>query len=343
MNKKLVGKYFLCLVAVSLNKCVVIWSQQMTDWPPGKTSAFFIYHPKSKALLLFDGSGAGLDSSKNYADTGRNDVWKWDGESWKRLYATGPGLKSLSAGALNKKTGLIHVFGGVGIRGYESKRDDMWSFDGLKWVRVPANNIGSRDHHKIVYMDHIDAFLLYGGADSIRQFDSTTWILKNSQFTRLTIPGPGTRYHFALAYDAKRQKVILFGGGRQGRRDETWEFDGQRWEKISTKESPGQRLRHNMVYDEDTGMTVLHGGDEKGTTWAWDGKVWKKIAEGGPVGDLQALGYDPVRKSIFVFGGSGPDDMITSDVWELKNQIWRKISGNGKWKWMGDHYERISK
>lgn len=309
---------------------------QNPNMPEGRASAIFIYHPPSKALFLFDGYQIHPDSG--------NSVWKWDGKIWEKIVATGPESRSLSAGAYNKDTGLIQLFGGVGKGGYEkSKKGDSWSFDGARWQKVTTNNIGTRDHHKMVYADHLNAFVLYGGNDEKRASDTTTWILKDNKFTPLKIPGPGARYHFGMAYDPLRKKIVLYGGGKAQVRNELWEFDGKVWSKINAKDYPGGRLRHNLIYVDHLKMIVLHGGNEEtnGWTWGWDGHNWKKIAEGGPVGDLQALGYDPIRKSIVAYGGSGSNGTLASWLWELKDGTWKKISDNGHWEWMTDKFQRV--
>jgi hypothetical protein len=309
-------------------------SQYSSALPDGRASGHLIYHPESKALLLFNGYEMHLDSD-------RNDVWKWDGTSWEKIAVSGPGSRSLSAGALNTHTGIIQVFGGIGKEGYEKgKKGDAWNFDGSRWKKIHTNDIGTRDHHKMVYADHLNSFVLYGGLNANREYDTATWILKNNQFTSLNIPGPGPRYHFAMAYDRNRKKIVLYGGGKPPLRDELWEFDGIRWSKITTNITPGGRLRHNLVYSDDLKMVVLHGGYEKttGWTWGWDGKNWKKIAENGPIGDLQALGYDPVRKVIVAYGGAG--DLLMSQLWELKEGKWKMISDNGSWKWVDDKYQK---
>jgi hypothetical protein len=311
-------------------------SAQQNDLPIARSSAHLIYSEKSKALMLLDGYQLHLDSTQS-------DVWAWDGIVWKHWVKFGPGSRSLTAMALNRKSGIIYSFAGLGKLNYESKKGDTWAFDGEKWEMIGTNNIGTRDHHKMVYADHLNAFVLYGGVTSTRENDTTTWIFKNEKFTPLEVPGPGIRYHFGMAYDRHRQRVVLYGGGQEPSRDETWEFDGQRWKKMTTIENPGKRIGLNMVYDEDRKMTVLHGADDAGTTWAWNGSVWKKIAEGGPAVVLPALGYDPTRKKIVAFGGSGKNNTITSALWELDEKgVWKKISDNGTWQWVDKGFKQVS-
>src|SRR4051812_42123008 len=57
---------------------------------PGPRGGAFIYHPGSKALLLF--------GNEIIPDTTRKDVWKWDGSKWTRIEAFGPGWIDFSQG-----------------------------------------------------------------------------------------------------------------------------------------------------------------------------------------------------------------------------------------------------
>lgn len=326
----------LCIFHMSIKSQPGI--SQIPDLPDCRTSALLIYHPKTKALLLFDGYQIHLDSNKS-------DVWKWDGRRWGWIPAAGPGSRSLSAGSLNLQTGSIQMFGGIGKGGYETgKKDDSWIFDGDDWKDAKLTKIGSRDHHKMVYDDKLHSFVLYGGLDANREYDTTTWIIQGNNIIPLKIASPGPRYHFGMAYDKLRKKVVLYGGGNKLTRDEVWEFDGKKWEKITVKGvSPGGRTWHNLVYSDLLKMIVMHGGNEttQGWTWGWSGREWKKIAEDGPVGNLQALGYDPHRKAIVAYGGSH-DNIIYSHLWELKDGKWKKLIDNGRWKYIDNQLVKMA-
>jgi len=100
----------------------------------------------------------------------------------------------------------------------------------------------------------------------------------------------GTLYAFDMAYDSKRQVVVLFGSyNDDGIRDNdplepiepsTWEYDGVGWEKVDTTDSPSARYGHAMAYDSNRGVVVLFGGADSNTdyglndTWEYDGTTW---------------------------------------------------------------------
>jgi IS1 family transposase len=318
---------------ISLLLYATVLHSQTETFPEPRGHASLIYHPPSKALLFIGGFSVVPDSIQS-------DVWKLNGLEWSRVPASGPGSRSFFQGTLNAKTGEIQHFGGIKIGRPDDFRGDLWSFDGLKWSMKTIDSIGIRHHHKMVYADHLDAFVLYGGFGLDNKADTTTWIMRNGKFTPMHIPGPGIRYQSGLAYDKFRKRLILYGGGDQP--DEHWEFDGEVWEKITRPVSPGIKFHHHMVYDDNLKATILHGGwvnlnsrdprnFETPVTWLWDGVTWKKIAEEKVF--PMALAYDAQRKSVIAYGydQGNPDESQNLELWELKNKKWSKIADYGKW------------
>ncbi|QHT65992.1 hypothetical protein GXP67_04560 [Rhodocytophaga rosea] len=291
--------------------------QANTAMPDARARAHFIYHPASKALLLFDGYAIHLDSTQN-------DVWKW-----AQIKAFGPGSRSGNAAALHTKTGQIYLFGGWGENFLKDNKDDTWIFNGSTWEKVNTGPIDAHDHHKMVFADHLGAFVIYSGRNAISgQPDSLTWLLKENVFTPLSIPGPGPRGNVGFAYDPGRKKLVLFGGKRYDQPADLWEFDGKIWKQIEVPDI-GVTTGHAMTYSEELHMIIIHGTN--GETWNWNGKSLSKIASGGPLGSGLALGYDPARKVIAAYGGFGEHNTIKSALWELKGGEWKKISDNGTW------------
>lgn len=322
------------------------------ELPNARVSGNLVYSPKTSTLLLIDGY------TIHPAD-GLNSVYSWDGKKWRKIPATGPETKSLSAAALDTKNNTVVVFGGVGNKGYQSLLGDTWQFDGGQWQQVNTNDIGTRDHHRFVYASGMDAFLLYGGENEKREKDSSTWILKNSEWKELKIAGPGGRVHFGMADDPLRNKVVLYGGyNDQGLQQDTWEFDGTKWRLVTT-DGPGPRGRFSMAYDNSRKMIILYGGDVwkkkvdtsvsangeiwdiRGDTWGWNGSQWKKIPVKGPERMMAALGYDMSRQKLVLFGGGDAFEKDYADTWELQDDQWVKVSDNGVWKWNGKEYEKI--
>jgi tetratricopeptide (TPR) repeat protein len=303
--------------------------------PDARARAHLIYHPTHKALLLFDGYYA------QHLDSTQNDVWKWGGRRWEKIQAFGPGSRILNSAALNFSENLVTFFAGWGKGKLSDKKADVWTFDGKNWSEVETNNTKTRDHHKMVYMDHLAAFLVYGGFTADFTPDTTTSLLCGKKFINLPIRGPGPRGNSAMAYDRLRRKVVLFGGNFPSKnKGDLWEFDGKSWEEIPV-EDIGVATGHAMAYSELHEMVVIHGPD--GTTWGWNGKKFKNLAIDGPVESGVALGYDPIRKVLAAFGGFGPHRTASSSLWELEKDKWKKVGDNGTWRQVTmDSYERMT-
>src|SRR5919202_6443541 len=87
--------------------------------------------------------------------------------------------------------------------------------------------------------------------------------------------GPSPRSGHAMAYDAARQRVVLFGGDTSvGRQSDTWEWDGRAWAEVADT-GPSARSLHDIVYDDARQRLGLfcgkngHGGC--GETRGWGG------------------------------------------------------------------------
>lgn len=306
------------------------------DFPVPRDKASFLYFSLTKEMLLVGGSSL-------IPDPIENDVWRWNGQRWTKTKANGPGSRAFFEGVLNTKTNTIFSFGGIaiGLDGLQlqNAKSDAWQFDGRKWSDLPIKSIGTRHHHHLVYADHLDAFVLYGGFGENRA-DTTTWLLKNGTFTPLHISSPGIRYQSGMVYDRNRKRVVLYGGGDKP--DEHWEFDGDRWKKIITTINPGIKYHARMVYDEKRKAVILHGGwvdlngqnpknHETPATWQWNGQSWTKISEVNvfPI----AIGFDRNTQSVvaYAFDQGNPNVTRGIGMWRLDGKEWKSIQQFGAW------------
>ena len=81
--------------------------------------------------------------------------------------------------------------------------------------------------------------LLYGGNGVKAQAGpgfsvlEDMWAWDGKAWTEIKSLGPGKRFMHAMAYDAARDRTILYGGsdGPQTFAD-TWEWDGKRWTRL---------------------------------------------------------------------------------------------------------------
>jgi hypothetical protein len=88
-----------------------------------------------------------------------------------------------------------------------------------------------------------------------------------------TAVSPSGRPQAFMAYDAARQKIVLYQESWSVSPSETWTLEGKVWSlERPSKSPPGVSA---MAYDAARRETVLfmHRAS-KGETWVWDGKNW---------------------------------------------------------------------
>lgn len=154
--------------------------------------------------------------------------------------------------------------------------------------------------------------------------------------------GPTWRNWPAVAYDPKRNVLVLHGGLQPGREsfDETWEWDGRVWTRHAlTDSSPGALEGAVMVYDGEHANIVLFGGSTPdlqihGDTWIWNGQSWMHAGDAGPEPRFPGgMVYDAARQEVLMYSGhfAAPTGEFTQfdDLWGWDGSQWREISRQG--------------
>ncbi|MFT5130358.1 MAG: hypothetical protein ACI8W8_003989 [Rhodothermales bacterium] len=147
-----------------------------------------------------------------------------------------------------------------------------------------------------------------------------------------TAPPPARR-EFAMAYDAARGEMLLFGGDTAGRRNDTWAYDGKRWELRTPQTFPSSRNEMSMAYDSTREVIVLFGGfdgeigEEAQDTWEWDGSSWTRIetATSPTARQRASMSFDSTRHVMVLYGGD-QNGSPSADTWEYSGSNWAFIS-----------------
>src|SRR5581483_10661132 len=107
-----------------------------------------------------------------------------------------------------------------------------------RWLWTQVSDIGpsGRFQHAMAYDESRDRVVLFGGRTTgpLPQGElrpSDTWEWDGDAWVQVEDVGPGGRSEFAMAYDAARKRVVLFGGAPESGRllNDTWEWDGRTW------------------------------------------------------------------------------------------------------------------
>jgi hypothetical protein len=138
----------------------------------------------------------------------------------------------------------------------------------------------------------------------------------------------GGRYSHAMAYDAVRQEVVMFGGFNGGGLADTWVWRGTNWIQLLPSTTPADRYAHLMVWDAARSEVVMFGGTRStgnlNDTWTWNGTNWtqKTPANSPSTRDYFCMAYDAARQRVVVFGGSGGGD----ETWLWDGNNWTQAT-----------------
>lgn len=162
---------------------------------------------------------------------------------------------------------------------------------------------------------------------------------------------PSPRYSAGMAFESKRNRILLFGGIEEHRVGSgfsladnlTWEWSGGDWRVLSTPNAPVARGTPAMAADPRSGDIYLFGGTLETELlddfWRFDGQGWSPIPKAGawPSGRAAAtLGYDPVSQRMILFGGVDTFGINVSgnprvgaplvDTWSWDGQSWTALA-----------------
>ena len=292
------------------------WTQRVPTQPPTVVSDHAMVYDLLRAstwLLCGATSGGGL----------LNDTWRYDGTTWtKASPATSPPARLRHAVAFDLLRGKVVLFGGSTATN-TGHFADTWEFDGTNWQQLtPANSPTPRNDHAMVYDEARQKVLLFGGHDVSAVFGDT-WQWDGTNWTQLNpVTIPTVRRDFGMVYDKARRKVVMFGGfqgqGLGVPLNDTWEWDGTDWTRVTTTTSPSARGGFVMAYDIVRQRTTLFSGYPiTADTWNYDGKDWAlQTSAATPTGRSgHAMVYDFLRSRLVMAGGY--DSAFTNDTWEF--------------------------
>lgn len=283
------------------------------------------YDQDRKAVLLFGGADERQVLS---------DLWAWDGQQWRCMTDRGPSPRTFPGLAYDGARKQLVLFGGSRVlfgtgSGSDTFLNDMWIRDGQGWSEFTGGRPEARAEPAMVFDSGRNRIVLFGGhrtVDGQRLRLGDTWEWDGGRWERRSTSGPAARNGAAMAFDAGRRRVVLFGGS--GATGDTWEWDGEDWRQIASAEAPG-RFNSVMAYDAQAKAIIRFGGwngkSRLGDTWSYDGhKWWKMSTEGPPARNHSSMVYDTSRETIVLFGGHD-GEYVFGDTWELSGGSWNLV------------------
>jgi N-acetylneuraminic acid mutarotase len=355
------------------------WSLATGSWtlrpsvgagPDARAGAAMVFDSARNKMVLFGGRAA---SGYNY-----EDLWEWDPTTgaWSEKSNAGshPSARAQHAMVYEASSGKILLFGGGRSAAPSSdgtsvstSLGDTWELDPATatWTALsPATSPSVRHDFGLVWDSTRSKAVLFGGmqidipgATGVPKQDTWEWDPVAQTWSERTSTGskPSQRYGHAMAFDAGRGKVVVFGGydmSTAGVKNDLWDWDatsGAWTQRLTGSETgvPRARSYASMIYDVARSRLDLLAGQVApdtsdpaayysplGTNDAWELDPAtltfsnRSIAYQAPQARAyHAMAYDQATGKVYVFGGVNPmlkGDALT-DLWEWDGSTWNKV------------------
>ena len=304
------------------------WSQSPAPQldPSRRSDHGMAYDGRTGRVVLFGGDLGGSPT---------NDVYEYDGTSWSAAPAVPVMVKRFAlAAAYDSIRGVVVLYGGVADFNPVAGLDIPWEYDGIGWRQGPRSPaaVGERWYAALAFDAGRGQTVLFGGAqyNPPTGYHDDTWLYDGSQWQPGPAAPPGltARIGSAMAYDAGRALLVLFGGAEPSvARNDTWLDDGSGW--VAGPAAPPALTPRNcvpMAYDASRARIVIYGSNSTSDTWELDASGWMPgaaPATGMTERNADGLAYDSGRQVIVLTGGRtfNPSGM-TNESWELDASGW---------------------
>lgn len=310
-----------------------IWEWDGIDWrlvastgaaPSPRYSHAMAFDVKHQLVLLV--GGRSLASQHVHTD-----MWAWNGRGWSMVAgdALPSGREGHALGTDDARRQVV-LFGGSDR--HSRVFSDTWTWDGARWTerRPSAGAPPARTHHAIAPDSARQELVLFGGGTWLGGSGSLlddTWVWDGAGWSPMHPPvSPTARVGHAMAGDAARGRVVLFGGLASGQAllGDTWEWDGGTWQQLHVTPSPAGSRALGMTYDAHRRRCVLvRGAAPQVETWEWDGVRWidAQPIVAPPGFTAFVVAYDEHRRRVvFVAQPLG-------ETWEWNGAVWSKSPG----------------
>ena len=334
----------------------------------GKLRVVVRYGSAKSATLAVDlDDGEGRTSSVDVKLASRSLVWK-KRVTWDK--ANGPQTREHGIFVVDESAKQVFLFQGSGYDPQWKPIEDSWKLDlasGTWTPWVPTGDVpAARAAHRVAVVPGTPTAFVYGGYTGFGGTEKSEGDLyrldvsnAGKNFTKLTSVGAaGPRQLHTIAYDAKGERLIVFGGftdlPRQDALDDTWTVkvngDTATWTKIEGN-APAARYGFFSAFDaESRRLFVWSGGqipesdadpvNAAQDAWVLDASIdppkWSKLAPAGeaPKGRRNGCAmHDPIGRRLFVYGGTSNGKTTEPGLYALDldkgHETWRKVDLGG--------------
>ena len=316
------------------------WSLLATaGTPPSPRESRAIYDPVRDRMVVFGGYSP--TASPNHL----NETWELTlsgTPTWNKLTTSGgvPAPRRGQSVIYDSVQDRMIVFGGYDDVTF---MNDVWSLDlgTLVWRQIAAfGGAPSGRYGQSATFDPVRRqMFVFGGYNAYSGFLNDLYVLSldtSPTWTQVTgALAPTARDFHSAAYDAARQRIVLFAGNSGPVFNDLWALDtGTRtWASLDLNSMPPPRLGSYAITDVNSQRMVLFGGwgneyfddtwtlalDQTPPRWTF----YPSAAH--PSARLEhATAYDGSRDRMLLFGGKDATRFF-NDVWQLD------LSGDPSW------------
>ena len=296
---------------------------EIVENPPPCWEPDLIYHTQLQQMLLVN---CVPDRNKETPSV----IWGWDGMHWKKVTEGGPAGRNLGGAAYDEQRNVLILYGGRPVD-LGKCNQDTWEWDGTTWMQKDAQPPTACDHVKMVYDAASAETILFSGLDPSENPVHETWSWNGIEWKLLSTEGPESRGHFGLVYDPNHAQTLLYGGYARTVSDEFWVWKENAWQAIDFP-GPGTLSHFGMTYDTNENALYIFGGATSTSTfasltdktWVLTGGRWRELTSANVPSNRGgvALGYDPVRERVVLYGGFEASRNKLDDTWEWDGQQW---------------------
>ena len=300
------------------------WTRLAATTPSGNVDGGWAFDSRRGKVVFAAGTGLLLRAT-----------WEWDGTSWTLAYDEPlPPRDSYAVCYHAAAAEFVAVFALNQVSTW-ALREDRWHDLGAA-AAIPNRSNGSWGNiprHDVQYHAGSGLAVLHGGFGRTGlQTDTWVWDPQGGWREHVSATPPTPRDGTRMAYDAGRDRLVMFSGGSAA---DTWEWHpANGWSLAHPAASPSARVSPAIGYDPGIRRTVLFGGSDPISwnvlrdTWEWDGTTWQQVPT--PAGlaarTLGHLCYAPWLGGLLLVGGATPS-VPTPGVWLYRNHLWTPLVG----------------
>jgi hypothetical protein len=209
------------------------------EWTRGATSPSL---SRRLDALGYDGTRQRAVAVSFQFRDGGTETWASAGPSWSQLPVPGPNLShTVTQTAWDPMRQRVVLFGAADA--------GTWEWDGASWVAFPqADGPTPRAFNGLAYDSRRGRAVLFGGGNGLTPINDTWERVGTQWIMRPVSAGPQVQLPASLAFDPVRDRTVLLAASMNSRQNETWEWDGTSWSRLTPAVSPSPPTASNPEY-----------------------------------------------------------------------------------------------